>query len=202
MSEAELIAGTFELNGDVENLVPKESFERAAKIAVNIITSKLYRDTLYKIFGMFNVKAIEKYILETGFVIRRIRSAALQNCYGYVHRSEDPHGIYFNALLLVEMKNSEEDCERKIDEIKSRRLPSTKKKISTEQTLKEAESELQDIKDRHVIFLAVKLVSKISHLVNHSCNTMFKKLGIVAIPPKELVPDDTKSSCSDFGDIV
>jgi hypothetical protein len=53
----------------------------------------------------------------------------------YVHRAEDPHGIYINTLLLLKRKSSEEDCKRKIDEMKSRRL-STKKKFSTEQTLK------------------------------------------------------------------
>lgn len=94
--------------------------------------------------------------------------AAYQNCYAYVHRSEDPRAIYFNAIMLMEMKDAKRDAEDAILELKSKK---GKRKLA----VVNAERELQEIQDRHVIFLAVKLVHEISHLINHSCNSILVK---------------------------
>jgi hypothetical protein len=105
-------------------------------------------------------------------MLKRIRQMNGHDAYALVDRWTDPYGIYLSTLMICEMCDAEdEENECTGDEHR----PKTAKAIPSE------------VVQRHTMFLAIKLVHEISHLINYAVNTLFVVDYVVLTPQKKKI---------------
>jgi len=151
----------FELAHDVKDIAP-DTLKEASIIAASIVRSEHYRNKLFDLFSSIKPSEVQKFIKgfagKLVFTIKRIRYFKMHDSYGLVFRDKktlkERNTIYLSTLMLLEMKDTERELQEVVD--------GSRKGLKKNAAL----NALTEARNRHIIFLVVKLVHEISHVIN------------------------------------
>lgn len=158
-------------------------FNEAGSIAEAILKSDLYADVVCNLFPDIERGRVVEFVAAGNFEVGVIQLSNDLDAYTLIY-PDLPRRIFFNPLLLMNLKITEEDSRGHI-----------RKKPKPDPSQPQQSDPLK----RMTVFLVVKIVREISRLVNLSCNS------VVAVskrtPPKRVEPGD-KVLTRDFGDMI
>lgn len=223
------MASYFEIDKHTERIAP-DSLQVARQVASQIIRSQHFVNTIEGILevGTFLPGALRKTLSKAKFTLSTIRLKADMDAYTAVYLPDDDRRIYFNPLMLLEMRHREEEEEEEEEKEElaveepaasagaSKKRPAKEDNLQPSKRSARAKSAdklqldklgqpFQRCFDRHVTFLTVKLVREVAHILNfkHNQNMVTNKVGQKHTPPKIIVIcRDFIHAFSDFGDMV
>jgi hypothetical protein len=217
------LAPLFKLSGGIVDIIPR-SFVHASIIASAIVRSDLFADTLFNLYPVLNQNKVKKFIRNQFLKIdlKRIRDKLAQDAYAVVYPDQDPFSIYISTLLLMEMKEVENEHEALVQatqeevnmlngllneaqsiDVSTRKRDRTIYDLGLEidaknLALEQCRQKLNDVYYLHVLFLTVKLVHELAHIVNYQLNSKRNSKNKFITPEKTI----DNHVYTDFGEMV